>query len=91
MTKKNFTYGMDSLIQNSKRNIKTDEVKDHQATKQSKVKATYYYNNMDLESIKAISFYERRSIGDVIEEALKNYLELYPNLDAAKHIYTSKA
>ncbi|MCW3787222.1 hypothetical protein [Plebeiibacterium sediminum] len=88
--KKQFTGGLDSLIQNSKNNIKTEKEADKEKSKSGIQKATYYFNSDDLELIKAIAFYERRPIGDLIGELMKKYITNYPDLDKVQRLYRSK-
>ncbi|PXY01640.1 hypothetical protein DF185_09225 [Marinifilum breve] len=76
--KKDFTGGIDGLLRPSaKKTVK------EKTDKEKSVKATYYYNQDQLQKIKAIAFYDRKPIGKVISEALDSYIESYPDLKKA--------
>ncbi len=88
--KKQFTGGLDSLIQNSKNNIKAEKEADKEKSRTETQKATYYFNSNDLDSIKAIAYFERRPIGELIGELMKKYIKKYPDLDKVQRLYQSK-
>lgn len=85
MAKKDFKQGLDFLIQNSKENIENSKHigKDKQAESGSQ-KATYYFNIETLNTIKAIAWYDRKTIGQVIDEALSAHIKGYSDLKKAK-------
>lgn len=90
MAKKNFKTGIDNLINDSRESIefhKTEVVKPVLPEFQ---KATYYYNSKTLFEIKSIAYFDRKYIGEVIEEALSDYIAKYPNLDKAINAYSKK-
>ncbi|WP_321515404.1 hypothetical protein [Marinifilum fragile] len=80
--KKDFTGGIDGLLQPSKKKTVKPTI-----DKEKSVKATYYYNQDQLQKIKAIAFYDRKPIGMVISEALDSYIESYPDLKKAIRIF----
>ncbi len=83
MSKKDFKGGIDSLLGDKsiprkrgrprtqfKEITKTTEI----GTKEGESRATLIINDNQLETIKAIAWYERRKIKDVVSEALKKYI-----------------
>jgi len=70
MTKKNFKTGFDSLLGEEK--IKTKVSNNIQ-----EIRATFIVKTDYLDKLKAISYWERKMIKDVINEALVNYINLY--------------
>lgn len=85
MAKKDFKQGLDFLIQNSKENIENSKHigKDKKAESGSQ-KATYYFNTETLNTIKAIAWYDRKTIGQVIDEALSAHIKGYSDLNMVK-------
>lgn len=81
MAKKNFTTGIDGLLQPS-----ISPQKESDKEKKKSVKATYYYDVQQLDKIKAIAYYDRKPIGKVIEEALEEYIKSYKNLTKAQKL-----
>ena len=90
MAKKNVKSGMDLLLQGSKDQINIEKKTVKETSQAHNTKATYYFNNETLHSIKAIAYYERITIGEVIDLALGNHVKSYKYLDAAKKQYTRK-
>ena len=90
MAKKNFKSGMDLLLRGSKDQINAEERTVKDTSQSHNTKATYYFNTETLQSIKAIAYYERITIGEVIDLALGNHVQSYKNLDAARKQYTRK-
>jgi hypothetical protein len=86
MAKKNFKSGIDSLIQPSIIEQKTDNKK---SKKESFVKATYYYHAEQLEKVKAMAYYERKAIGKVISDALELYINKCEHLEDAIKVYSN--
>ncbi|MBI9056967.1 MAG: hypothetical protein JEZ01_04270 [Labilibaculum sp.] len=81
MAKKNFKSGIDGLLQPS-----IPEKKESDKEKRKSVKATYYYDTVQLDKIKAIAFYDRKPIGKVIGEALEEYILSYKDLNKAQKL-----
>ncbi len=82
MSKKDFKGGIDSLLGDKplrkrgrprtqfKEITKTTQI----GTKEGEIRATFLINEAQLEIVKAIAWYERRKIKDVLGEALKKYI-----------------
>jgi len=81
MAKKDFKKGIDGLLQPSTPGKGTDKKK--KKLDSNHVKATYYLDEQVLNQIKAIAYYERKAIGQVISEVLKKYASRYKNLEEA--------
>ncbi|MRT91908.1 hypothetical protein [Ancylomarina sp. 16SWW S1-10-2] len=86
MAKKDFKKGIDGLLQSSI-SEKKEPNKETKALDLGSIKATYYLNIQLLNQIKAIAFYERKTIGSVINEALKKYASKYKNMDEALKLF----
>jgi hypothetical protein len=88
MAKKDFKQGLDFLIQNTKENIENPKVTDKEKTEESgSQKATYYFNSRNLNTIKAIAWYDRKPIGQVIDEALSLYIKNYSEPQKARKLF----
>jgi len=83
MAKKNFKTGIDGLLQQSNPQPTKIEGTENVDSDKKQVKATYCYYKSTLDSIKAIAYYDRKQIGQVIDEALIKYIEHYSELDKA--------
>ena len=70
MSKKNFKTAFDSLLGE-------DDKKFKHKNKAKEVRATFIVNINHLEKLKAISFWEKKMIKHVLDEALSGYLERY--------------
>jgi len=53
-------------------------------------KATYYFNKDNLERFKAISYYERKGISELLDEAISNYISNYSDLEKAISVFKRK-
>lgn len=85
MAKKDFKEGLDFLIQNTKEIIENPKVADKEKKEDlGSQKATYYYNSQNLNTIKAIAWFDRKSIGQVIDEALVLYIKNYSEVERVK-------
>ena len=78
---KNFKSGIDNLLKSS-----ISEKKESDKEKIISVKATYYYNSEQLNTIKTIAFFDRKPIGRVISEALEAYIQSYEDLSKAQKL-----
>lgn len=90
MAKKNFTGGLSSLLgdepqaeapakktgrpQTSQREITKSS---QEGTKENETRATFIINEELLDKLKAVAYWERSLIKDVLAEALQAYLEQY--------------
>jgi hypothetical protein len=81
MAKKNLKFGIEGLLQPSV--IESPKINND---KKKTVKATYNYIPEHLQKIKAIAYYDRKSINEVMNEALNQYLESYVDLKKAMKI-----
>ena len=71
MTKKNFKTSFDSLLlgdENNNIRTKNDE---------REIRATFIVKTSHIDKLKAISYWERKMIKNIIDEALKNYIDSY--------------
>jgi len=86
MSKKNFKTGLDTLLGevSEKPKVGRPRTKTREITKSSQegveenyTRATFIVNEESLEKIKSIAYWERRTIKDVVEEALEGWLATY--------------
>ncbi|HYX05134.1 MAG TPA: hypothetical protein VE912_00230 [Bacteroidales bacterium] len=90
MATKNFKAGLDSLIQNSRENIENEKSTDKKKENGDYLKATYYFQNDRLADIKAIAYHDRKSIGEVLDEAIARYINQYEHIERARALYSEK-
>lgn len=90
MSKKNFTGGIDSLFQNSKTESKNVISEKVEIKTPSYSRTTIIVNNETYENIKAIAYWERKPIKDVIEMAFNALLSNYPVDEQEKIIVVFK-
>lgn len=94
MTKKSFASGLDRLIQSSQNQSDSKESSRERIEKQSTnalmTKATYYYDSNLLQKMKSIAYYDRKTIGEVMNEALSNYLTGYTEIERAQASYKKR-
>jgi len=69
MKKKDFKTGFDSLLTNS--NDKT------KITITEEVRATFIVNSDHLEKLKAVSYWQRKKIKNIVDEAFQHYIDSY--------------
>ena len=82
MAKKNFKGGLDSLLQSTtSNNISTSipTVK-NDTTKPNELRATFIVREDYLEKIKAVAYWDRLLVKDVINTAIGQYIEKYGNI-----------
>jgi len=83
MSKKNFSGGLDSLIGDSKKagrpktSTRKIEKTSQEGTKEKETRATFIVNEDSLEKLKAIAYWERKLIKDVVAEAMDSYISSY--------------
>ncbi len=70
MKKKNFKTSFDSLLEGN--TIKTKEVNNAQETR-----ATFIVKVSHIDKLKAISYWERKMIKNILDDALTKYIDLY--------------
>lgn len=80
MAKKNFKGGLDSLLQNTtgaNPNVSTTLSPQNNSTKPNELRATFIVREDYLEKIKAVAYWDRILVKDVMNIALGQYLEKY--------------
>jgi hypothetical protein len=86
MSKKNFTGGLNSLLGDSPEKPKkgrpitqTKEItkSSQEGTKENETRATFIVNEELLEKLKAVAYWERRMIKEVIASALEETVDKY--------------
>ena len=90
MRKKDFKSGLNILLgedkapETAKREItKTSQI----GTKPNETRATFIINEDTLEDLKALAWYERKTIKQVLNEALEGHLKKNKNIKEAKNLY----
>jgi hypothetical protein len=78
---KTFKKGIDSLISGTpakrgrpKTNLKAITKSSQIGTKENETRATFIVNETKLESIKALAYWERTSIKEILDTAIDDYL-----------------
>lgn len=86
MSKKDFTGGLNSLLGDNKEKPKRGRPKtskreitksSQEGTKVNETRATFIVNEETLEKLKAIAYWDRRLIKDVVNEAFNKAVESY--------------
>lgn len=83
MSKKNFSEGLDSLIGDSKKagrpktSTRKVEKTSQEGTKEKETRATFIVNEDSLEKLKAIAYWDRKLIKDVVAETIDSYISSY--------------
>jgi len=84
MSKKNFTGGLSSLLGEQPEKVKrgrpvtqTKEItkSSQEGTKENETRATFIVNEELLEKLKAVAYWERKLIKEVINTALQEYVD----------------
>jgi hypothetical protein len=93
MTKKEFSNGLDNLLRST---IKKEEIEvpinqEAQMEKSVNVRATFILDSKQLETIKAIAYWERIQIKNVLEKALNQYIKSYSEEDILKILSSYKS
>lgn len=78
MAKKNFTGGIDSLFHYSKIDKKIETTEKNINRTISYSRTTIIVNNDTYEKIKAIAYWERKPIKEIVELGFNAVLSLYP-------------
>ncbi|WP_075603799.1 hypothetical protein [Saccharicrinis aurantiacus] len=86
MAKKKFTNTFNDIF--TQEESKDNVIDTKKST--SKIKSTYLFEETTLQAIKAISYYNRIPIGDVINQACKEYIKSFKDLDNALELYSQK-
>lgn len=90
MAKKNFTGGIDSLFQYSAKEGTKEKIENKEKLTPSYSRTTLIVNNDTYEKIKAIAYWERKAIKDLIDESLNNILSKYTNEELSKMLNAHK-
>ena len=77
MVKKNFTGGIDSLFQSSKKEVPKEITVNKEKESSSYSRTTIIVNDDTYEKINAAAFWERKSIKDIIEGGFNDILSKY--------------
>ena len=82
MSKKNFSGGLDSLLGDSKAkpgrpktSTRKIEKTSQEGTKVNETRATFIVNEDSLEKLKAIAYWDRKLIKEVVDEAIQEYID----------------
>lgn len=93
MSKKDFKSGLNILLgedkapEPAKREItKTSQI----GTKPNETRATFIINEDILEDLKALAWYERKTIKQVLNEALQGYIKNIKNIKHVKTLYKKR-
>jgi len=93
MRKKDFRGGLNTLLgedktpELAKREItKTSQI----GTKPNETRATFIVNEDTLEDLKALAWFERKSIKQVLNEALQGYIKNIKNIKHIKTLYKKR-
>ncbi len=93
MSKKDFSGGLSTVLgedkapETTKRGItKTSQI----GTKPNETRATFIVNEDILEDLKALAWYERKKIKQVLNEALQGYIKNIKNIKHVKTLYKKR-
>jgi len=98
MSKKDFSGGLSTVLgedkapevtkrETTKRGItKTSQI----GTKPNETRATFIVNEDILEDLKALAWYERKTIKQVLNEALQGYIKNIKNIKHVKTLYKKR-
>ena len=70
MAKKSFKTSFDSLLGENKSKIS-------KKSNNKEIRATFIVKEHNIEKLKAIAYWERAKIKDILNQALSNYIEAY--------------
>ncbi len=90
MAKKRFTSSFEDIFTQQPERHGEDKGTNQNVNANRKIKSTYLYDEATLDTIKAISYYRRMPIGDVLNEACESFINSFEELDKAKALYESK-
>jgi hypothetical protein len=78
MAKKNFKSGFDSLLGGNENNSpENSKMVEESRETESEIRATFILSEYHHKSIKAISYWERKMLKDILYEALEAYISEY--------------
>jgi hypothetical protein len=98
MGKKNFISGLDQLLTPSADNIsnvsivETRKLSENRIEKKATIRATFIVNTETIEKIRALGFYQRKDLKDILEEAFILYISKFgeDELLQALNLYNQK-
>jgi len=93
MSKKDFSGGLSTLLGEDKAGVavKREITKTSQiGTKPNETRATFIVNEDTLEDLKALAWYERKTIKQVLNEALQGYIKNIKNIKHVKTLYNKR-
>jgi len=93
MSKKDFSGGLSTVLGEDKAGVavKRETTKTSQiGTKPGETRATFIINEDTLENLKALAWYERKSIKQVLNEALEEYFKRIKNIKEVINLYKNK-
>jgi len=93
MSKKDFSGGLSTLLGEDKAGVavKREITKTSQiGTKSNETRATFIVNEDTLEDLKALAWYERKTIKQVLNEALQGYIKNIKNIKHVKTLYNKR-
>jgi len=83
----NILLGEDKALEPAKREItKTSQI----GTKPGETRATFIINEDILEDLKALAWFERKTIKQVLNEALQGYIKNIKNIKHVKTLYKKR-
>ncbi len=89
MAKKRFTNSFEDIFTSQPESTKANRGKTKEANLNRKVRYTYMFDEQTIDTIRAISYYRRLPISDVLNEACKAFISSYKDLDKAVELYTN--
>jgi hypothetical protein len=99
MSKKDFTGGLNSLLgeipdkpKKGRPQTVTKEIQksSQEGTKENEIRATFIVNEEILEKLKAVAYWDRVLIKNVIDEALRDYIAKYEKANGVINIRPNK-
>lgn len=83
MAKKNLSGGINSLLGDQTEKKQAEESASKKGTKPGETRATFIVKEEDLDKLKAIAYWERLLIKDVVEDALLEAIKNYERKNGA--------
>jgi len=93
MSKKDFSGGLSTVLGEDKAGVavKRETTKTSQiGTKPNETRATFIINEDILEDLKALAWFERKSIKQALNEALQGYIKNIKNIKHVKTLYNKR-
>lgn len=90
MAKKNFSGGIDSLFQRNEHEQKKEPDDKNKSIETESARTTIIVNVSTYEKIKAIAFWERKTIKEIIEKSFTLYLNQYTSEELTQMVESLK-